>query len=421
MGETETEKRIVFIEKQPEKLVNKGTTIDVPPMEIHCIMEEDFESKPLWKIILKDGLGYWPKESKGEWKKEDFKDNPRLEGEFMEIECAEKKEGDNHYVLVKNNEDEVWINVGKIKPEEEQGDGYELKYEYAKQVRKSQYGIRGTAKVTYKDNTLEFKLMAVRAKTRSDGPMTGNKRIGTKSTPRTLVGPGLYRGLVTPRKTKKEKYGNDALFKHPCIHLTAQWEADQREDGEWVEGVKKKSSERSKNIFIHPAHIPDWLDGCLALCGKDTEWKEYGFESNGKSEEAMKEIFKLLDITTKEQFTKVQNLDWNKKPKVIITMTDKRPGSTDKATLRIRLQIDPADSKNADDTFTLYSTGGSYRKILTVKDDSKPGDKFVDLVYDGIDRSLSYTLEVDTWADSEKYFFFEDLPYSQIVTLKKGS
>ena len=132
----------------------------------------------------------------------------------------------------------------------------------------------------------------------------------------------------------------------------------------------------------------------------------------------MREVFELLGITTKDQFTKLQNLSWNKKPKVIITMTDKRAGSSEKATLKVRIPVDPADSKSADDTFTLYSADDSYRKTLSVKDDSKPGDKSVDLVYGDLERSLIYSLEVNPGAEGKKYFIFENLSYSDILILK---
>ncbi len=407
MKEDVKKPKTIVVKKSLTKPVDKGTTISVPPMEVHCTFEKNFESKPLWKITVKNGLGFWPEEYKGEWKKEDFLKTSQLTGDFLEIESVEKTEGGNCYILVKNGDDNVWLNVGKIKVK--QGTGYELEYQYAKQIRKAQYGIRGTALVKYQDKTLEFKLMAVRAKTRRDGLVTGKDRIGTKSTPFTLVGTGLFQGIVMPRGKYETKHGDDGLYYSLSIYLWRQYE-----DGKWVEGVKK-IKERSTNVFIHPAYIPDWLDGCLAL---GHNFSEYGFVSAEDSEKAMREVFELLGITTKDQFTKLQNLSWNKKPKVIITMTDKRAGSSEKATLKVRIPVDPADSKSADDTFTLYSADDSYRKTLSVKDDSKPGDKSVDLVYGDLERSLIYSLEVNPGAEGKKYFIFENLSYSDILILK---
>ena len=253
----------------------------------------------------------------------------------------------------------------------------------------------------YQDKTLDLKLMAVRAKTRREG-----SDLGTQSGPYTLVGPGLYQGLVQ----KRGKY--DSLAKSLSIYI---WR--QCEDGKWVEGVKKKKG-RSTEVFIHPAYIPDWLDGCLALGYTPSD---YGFESADDSTKAMKNVFELLGISTDADFKKAEELVWNKKIRVIVTMTDKRPASTDTVTLRVRIPIDPADSKSADDTFELTSTDGSYKNTLTVKDDSKPGDTFVDLIYDGIDRGLSYTLEINPGAGAESYFIFQNTPYSDILQMKRGS
>lgn len=399
MAEPAAATRTATVEKKPVKPVDTGTTIAVAPIEIHCAMLEDFESKPLWSIYSKKGLGFWPEASRGVWDKKDFKDTERVTGEALEIESADSA-AKNHYVLIQHGTEKVWINVGKVKS----GSGYSLGFEYATQKRTAQYGIHGVAQATYGGKTLDFKLMAVRAKTRREGD-----NLGTRSGDFTLVGPGLYRGYVQARQKYVNEHGDDGLYRSVSIYVWGQFE-----DGKWVGGVRKKSG-RSTNIFIHPAHIPDWLDGCLAL-GYNTS--DYGFESAEDSTKAMRAVFELLGITTKAEYTKAQKLADAKKPKVIITMTDKRPGSTDKAVLRIRVPIDPTNAATADDTFRLVSSdGSSYDKTLRMKDDAEPGDKVVDLVFEEIDRSLSYSLEIDPGADGEKYFLFEDLPYSQLASV----
>jgi hypothetical protein len=90
---------------------------------------------------------------------------------------------------------------------------------------------------------------------------------------------------------------------------------------------------------------------------------------------------------------------------------------TDKAVLRIRLPIDPAAREAADDTFTLYSTDGSYRRTLTVKDDSEPGDNCLDLAYEDLDRALTYTLEIHQGANAQSYMIFEATPFGEIAQL----
>lgn len=377
-------------------------------MQIHCVMEEDFDSAPRWKITAKKGLGFWPEEAAGEWSSSDYKKTPVLTGEFDELDFAEKTEGGNRYVLVVSAKGErVWFNAGAIKIP--QAGRYPLAFDYATQVRKAQHGIRGSATVIYEDQTLEFGLMAVRAKTRREGPRTGATRIGTTSTPYTIVGPGLYRGYVTPRGKYVTAHGDNGLRKSLSIYVHQQWEDDK-----WVNGVRKKSG-RSNNVFIHPAAIPDWLDGCLAL---GHEFSDFGFVSGPDSTEAHMELFAMLGIKTDAEFTKTQKLADAKKPRALITMTDKRPGAVDVVTLRVHLPIDPADPRATDDSFTLSSSDGSYQKTLGTKHDAIPGDKSLDLVFDGIDRSLVYSLEVDPGKDGTPYFVFESMPYSKIVSDK---
>ncbi len=81
--------------------------------------------------------------------------------------------------------------------------------------------------------------------------------------------------------------------------------------------------------------------------------------------------------------------------------------------LHVRLGIDPADPKHKDDTFTLSSGSGDYKKTLTVKDDTVPADEFVDLVFDHLKVSEKYTLEISSGGTTEK--LFENVPFQELV------
>ena len=83
--------------------------------------------------------------------------------------------------------------------------------------------------------------------------------------------------------------------------------------------------------------------------------------------------------------------------------------------LEINLEIDPHLGSTLDDQFTLYSTNGKYRKVLTVKDDEIDGDDIITLKFDGIYKDLRYTLEIDTGTEGYKYNMFEDISYAELI------
>ncbi len=84
---------------------------------------------------------------------------------------------------------------------------------------------------------------------------------------------------------------------------------------------------------------------------------------------------------------------------------------------KVRLQIDPNSEESKDDKFTLYSTDSNktYQQVKTVKDDKVTGDNFVDLIFTGLDESLSYTLEIDTDAEGKPYYIFENRPFGKWI------
>lgn len=86
-------------------------------------------------------------------------------------------------------------------------------------------------------------------------------------------------------------------------------------------------------------------------------------------------------------------------------------------TVHIRLYIDPSDATTDDDKYKLFATNGNYSKTLTVKDDKIDGDKFIDLVFEGLKSDGKYTLEIDPGAEGKPYKVFEDVPFKDLVEL----
>src|SRR5437660_11413568 len=84
----------------------------------------------------------------------------------------------------------------------------------------------------------------------------------------------------------------------------------------------------------------------------------------------------------------------------------------------IRLDIGPADAAHEEDWFSLRSTDGTYQQHRKVKDDHTPGDKFVDLLFEGLDPTLSYSLEIDDRRSKQKHFLFENVPYAELAGLR---
>jgi len=85
--------------------------------------------------------------------------------------------------------------------------------------------------------------------------------------------------------------------------------------------------------------------------------------------------------------------------------------------IHIRLFIDPTEASTDDDKYKLFASNGSYSKTLTVKDDKIEGDKFIDLVFDGLKSKWNYTLEIDPGAEGKPYKVFEDVPFKELVEL----
>lgn len=90
--------------------------------------------------------------------------------------------------------------------------------------------------------------------------------------------------------------------------------------------------------------------------------------------------------------------------------------------LRLRFDIDPEDISVQNDTFTLKSTDpkNSYSQSLTVKDDKIKNNSYLELEFIDINPLFSYTLEIDPGNEGLSFFFFENIPYSDLQKLQFG-
>ena len=89
--------------------------------------------------------------------------------------------------------------------------------------------------------------------------------------------------------------------------------------------------------------------------------------------------------------------------------------------LLIRVNVDPDDAKESEDWFNLRSTDGKWEQHKRIKDDMTPGDKFVDLLFTGLDPELSYSLEIDPRPHGEKHFLFENRPFAELAKVSEKS
>lgn len=88
--------------------------------------------------------------------------------------------------------------------------------------------------------------------------------------------------------------------------------------------------------------------------------------------------------------------------------------------LRIRLDINPNVASSLDEKIILY--GGdyqaySYKQVKSIKDDSIPGDTYVDLTFTGLIEDLLYWLLINPGKEGAAYFFFKALSYKQVQSL----
>ncbi len=99
---------------------------------------------------------------------------------------------------------------------------------------------------------------------------------------------------------------------------------------------------------------------------------------------------------------------------------DESPDNAMKNEFRAQFKIDPNEASSSDDKFILFSVDDNqtYKQQKTVKDDLTSDDDTVEIVFDDLDRELSYSLQVDPGKEGEPYFVFENRPFND---LSKGN
>ncbi len=77
-------------------------------------------------------------------------------------------------------------------------------------------------------------------------------------------------------------------------------------------------------------------------------------------------------------------------------------------TVRLRLSVSADNPAPEDDKFRLFASDGSYDKTLEVKDDLVENDGFLDLLFEDVDKTRTYSLEVAPGGGAAKYLVFEN-------------
>lgn len=89
--------------------------------------------------------------------------------------------------------------------------------------------------------------------------------------------------------------------------------------------------------------------------------------------------------------------------------------STMKNEFKAQFIVNPNDENNSDYRFILLSVDNNkYKQEKTIKDDLTSNDDKVEIIFDDLDRELSYSLQVDPGNEGEPYFVFENRPYNDL-------
>ncbi len=81
-------------------------------------------------------------------------------------------------------------------------------------------------------------------------------------------------------------------------------------------------------------------------------------------------------------------------------------------TLSISLHFDPEDPSQQDDSATLESTDGSYRKTLPLNKGKAEGNSVV-LKFRGVKPDKSYNFLIDPGAEGPAYYVAKNIPLSK--------
>ncbi len=172
-------------------------------------------------------------------------------------------------------------------------------------------------------------------------------------------------------------------------------------DSRGTDNYRSQSNRRVEILFYDPYDLKKYTPG------KDKGDDEKAFLpcKDGKCAKGDCHIFKEIDREKGDHETYEPKLVWN-----YIKLTE--DGNIDE--FIIRLAILPETAKMMNYKFTLYSTDDprTYIQTKSVKDDLCPGDNYVDLAFSDVNKSLSYSLEVDPGTDGKPYIVLKNFPYS---------
>jgi hypothetical protein len=83
--------------------------------------------------------------------------------------------------------------------------------------------------------------------------------------------------------------------------------------------------------------------------------------------------------------------------------SDKEDAEASKGKLVLRLPVNPADQSSRDDKFTLRALNSGAEIVKTVRDDTNPNNDNLDLLFEELDPTDFYTIEIDPGAEGEPY------------------
>ncbi len=147
--------------------------------------------------------------------------------------------------------------------------------------------------------------------------------------------------------------------------------------------------------------VMDYID-CRKQLSIESRLKGNTFSTIQSGEEPMANITKM----------DVSGMDMDAGYSVSLQKGDRLHLNVTKAppeTIRLRLAADENNPASVDDKFRLFSADRtSYDKTLSVKDDMVPNNGYLDLLYEGVNSSLYYSMEVIPGGSGQKYFIFEN-------------
>ena len=195
------------------------------------------------------------------------------------------------------------------------------------------------------------------------------------------------------------------------IRKNLKWVDDQKKavgcgetwpiDSRGTDNYRSQSNRRVEILFYDPYELYRYTPGDA---GTENE-KSFLPCHDGTCAQGDCHIFKNIERPGEDTGSLGPKLEWKYIP---------LNGNGEIEELAVRLVILPETARKMNYKFRLFNTGGKvvYDQTKTVKDDMNQGDHYIDLVYDGVINSQSYSLEVDPGKDGEPYLVLENYFYT---------